>query len=515
MFNFNKASMIGLYGQQKLPTQKLYIPSNLTVSYLIIGGGGGGAHSGGGAGGVLQGTTTLTSGIYNIIVGSGGAGSISTSTYGGQGGNTIFNNLTAYGGGAGSSWGYVPSNGGSGSGASTRDIDDHGIAGGSGVVGQGQHGGGTQQINSGTLASGGGGGAGGNGSDGNDGSGQGGDGGIGITSDITGFSTDYAGGGGGAGDLVDTYGRAPYDGGGNASYGGGFGGAVGFNPDNDYGNAQPNTGGGGGGAKTRPSGNGADGIVVISYPGTTPKATGGDLQYTIGGNYIHVFENTGLTNPLAYWKLDETSGTRYDSKGSNNLTAHLSGGFNLSYNTGGIIGNCLSMGIPGNGVSDYLQTSSTIDFSKDYTISVWAKRTGTVDDYCIIFDGNSTPQLFFGPSSQPGLYWVPNNSYIYIDTSNPAYPANDVWYHYVCIAKSNYIYLYINGTQVAANNVNGLWGSTYFYVGAENVKYPFQGLIDEIGIWQRVLSIEEIQYLYNSGAARNYPFQHTTALTVL
>lgn len=108
----------------------LTVSSGGEVTYLIVGGGGGAGSSGsklgpsqsynptvnlgggGGAGGVLTGTTTLSDTSYPISVGSGGAaGPVyklpTTNPYmnrgfaGSQGGDSIFNSLTAYGGGGG------------------------------------------------------------------------------------------------------------------------------------------------------------------------------------------------------------------------------------------------------------------------------------------------------------------------------------------------------------------------------------------------------------------------------
>ena len=77
-----------------------------SISALIIGGGGGGASAGGGggAGGLIYNTniSVVPGTVYPIIVGSGGSpGSSGTFNNGARGGNTIFNNLTALGGGYG------------------------------------------------------------------------------------------------------------------------------------------------------------------------------------------------------------------------------------------------------------------------------------------------------------------------------------------------------------------------------------------------------------------------------
>lgn len=68
---------------------------------------------------------------------------------------------------------------------------------------------------------------------------------------------------------------------------------------------------------------------------------------------------------------------------------------------------------------------------------------------------------------------------------------------------------YRNGTTVATAT-----GSTLFRNGGGNVCIGHQeeagagmnGRIDEVGIWQRALSADEIALLYNGGAGRSYPF---------
>ena len=176
-----------------------------SVEYLLVGGGGGGGTrhgGGGGGGGVLTGTTSLTVGDAEIVVGTGGTG-MSQATLSGagsdgaDGGDTTAFGLTADGGGRGGGTRHGPSDGGSGGGS-----DDSGTSAGAATSGQGSAGGdGVSGSSEGGYAGGGGGGAGGAGGDasgGGDDDGDAGDGGAGTASTITGTSIVYAGGGGGA-----------------------------------------------------------------------------------------------------------------------------------------------------------------------------------------------------------------------------------------------------------------------------------------------------------------------------
>jgi hypothetical protein len=264
-----------------------------SVQYLIIAGGGGGGPGyqagGGGAGGVLQSTslTLVSSSTYTVVVGAGGAGGNNgginpSSVKGSNGSNSSLTggaiSLTSIGGGGGASYnnGTTAGNGlagGSGGGAGATNASE---SGGSGTPGQGYAGGGA----SGYLApycGGGGGGAGAVGSIGG-GSNLIGDGGIGITSSITGVSTNYAGGGGGGSYQTGTSIRVANRTGTNSGsaqpgtggqYGGGYG-ALGVSPITAATAGTPNTGGGGGGGAlstfSDPGAAGGSGIVVIRFP---------------------------------------------------------------------------------------------------------------------------------------------------------------------------------------------------------------------------------------------------------
>lgn len=133
-------------------TQVASNPSSAELDYLIIAGGAsGGANSGsgGGAGGrlYLENYTGITStGDITVTVGAGGAGMSWGAPYGrgNNGANSVFNSITATGGGAGSgNYGSDPysyqggNDGGSGGGGGGEGIDGQGYDGGTGTNGQG------------------------------------------------------------------------------------------------------------------------------------------------------------------------------------------------------------------------------------------------------------------------------------------------------------------------------------------------------------------------------------------
>ena len=236
------------------------------VNVLVVGGGGGGSQTGGGGGGVvIHQNRPIGIGTYNVTVGAGGLGRTS-SVEQTSGFNSYFDNIVAFGGGAGSATNNTPGGiGGSGGGAG-RD------RGGPGLGIQTNTGGGIGYGNNGGNASqtgwGGGGGGGGAGAVGGNGGGTGsssqevpGTGGDGIYFGNV-FTNNYGENGyfaGGAGMDTQSNGAVSLGGLGGAGDGGGDAARQ----------AMPNTGGGGGG-KAGPagtvSGNGGSGIVLVGYP---------------------------------------------------------------------------------------------------------------------------------------------------------------------------------------------------------------------------------------------------------
>jgi hypothetical protein len=242
------------------------------VGYMLqAGGGGGGAnYAGGGGGGGLRSTVSATgrggsleteipvlSGSYLLTVGAGGVWGGGYS--GSYGGNSVFGDIIALGGGGGRN-GSGSTRGINGCGAGGSN--DNGWAGHFGTLGQGYDGGVGNSSFTPTLSGGGGGGTGGNGGSGVNGSPTVG-GGEGSPTTVT--FTGYGGVSYGAGGQGSVYasGTMGYSRGANTGHGGGSG----SNFTNWIG------------------GNGGSGIVLIRYADSLPDlaAIGAGLTKDGGG----------------------------------------------------------------------------------------------------------------------------------------------------------------------------------------------------------------------------------------
>ena len=282
---------------------------SLTCDVLVVAGGGGGSSwplgAGGGAGGLVY-TNLNVTGTNLIAVGAGGVGGCGVYSLGGNGSNSVFGSITAYGGGHGACYGHAAGSGGSGGGGAWF------AAPGDAANGQGNAGGvGVQSYQESDRGQGGGGGAGAVGGEGV--IGQAGAGGVGLEYDISGTETYYAGGGGGSGEAPAVDGQGGLGGGGKGSNDGGD-------------NGLPFSGGGGGGSErdgTTQAGAGGSGIVIVRYPLspgiiTNTPTYDADGNLTNDGNFAYAWN--GENRLVAAEPLVPSNGTRrveyaYDYQG--------------------------------------------------------------------------------------------------------------------------------------------------------------------------------------------------------
>ena len=229
---------------------------------------------------------------------------------------------------------------------------------------------------------------------------------------------------------------------------------------------------------------------------------------SVESGLTEVLVNDGILNGLVgWWKFDETNGTvAYDSSGNGN-DGNLTNGPTW---TDGKIGGSLSF----DGVDDRVALpNSALNGLTNLTLNLWTKlNSGSQDHFFIsgasssqhnhflfgltntneihIWDGNSKKNGHSYPPSNWDGKWINitlirkidgSGSQIFIDSINvnsTAYSASSL-----SIADEG---LWVGADQ---DSVNGGWQSTQF----------LDGLIDEVRIYDRALSADEVQALYNLG----------------
>ena len=211
--------------------------------------------------------------------------------------------------------------------------------------------------------------------------------------------------------------------------------------------------------------------------------------------------------PLAYLKLDESSGTTaYDSSPNGNHGA-LSGD---PLWTTGQFGNALDL----DGVDDHVTLpAGVVAGVRDFTIAGWVKLD-SVDNWSRVFDfgtGTST-YMFLSPSngatrklrfaistgSGPGEQII----------EGPSALPSGVWIHFAVSLSGQTGTLYVNGSAVGTNNSMSLTPAslgttTNNYLGKSQYADPYlNGRFDEFVIHDRALADAEIAALANPGTPR-------------
>ncbi len=214
-----------------------------------------------------------------------------------------------------------------------------------------------------------------------------------------------------------------------------------------------------------------------------------------------------IDNNVAYWKFEEASGNFLDEVASLDLT-----NFGVDYQATGIIDYCGDWEL---GNTDYASagSSSVISIAGDMSISFWIKPESHTSTAWIIADWITSYRNYLIYLETDGkLVFVNGNGLSSQDTVIQSTTAMDdgTWYHVVLVrdAGNNLGYIYVNTSSTSGTiNYNGGTTSTDINIGASSVPSShYDGLIDEIGVWDRVLSPAEVAELYNSGSGLTYPF---------
>ena len=218
-----------------------------------------------------------------------------------------------------------------------------------------------------------------------------------------------------------------------------------------------------------------------------------------------------LSGIQSYWNLDAANPPAVDSTGLASLT-----NYNITYNQTGIINKCYYYNGSGGSYTG-LVYNAAYNFTNAMTLSFWmnTSTSGTFMD------------LITNWSSGDGTGWIvykDTDDNVYYEVHDPAQsPANSAaisgssqatgsWFHIVATFDGSNPRIYINN--VIGSVVGTTWSHNIVYTtnnrftfGANNVPANYYtGYLDEIGVWNRVLTSGEISTLYNSGAGKTYPF---------
>jgi len=238
-------------------------------------------------------------------------------------------------------------------------------------------------------------------------------------------------------------------------------------------------------------------ITILTLIGTVGALNG----WFGGGGKIP--EDTFTRGLVAYWSFDEGSGNiAYDASGNGNHGTLTNG----PKWTQGKIGGALSF----DGVDDYVEVphSSSLMPISSISISFWMKKLkdplrGWVG---LFYKRGSENSGYNGYSvllqTDGSIRWeFPGVANAVVDSS---VLANNTWYYIVAVYDGSSMKIFINGSLNNSRAVSGNIIPTVANLIIGTRDAYFNGLIDEVRIYNRALSPEEIRFHYSRGGPVAY-----------
>jgi len=213
---------------------------------------------------------------------------------------------------------------------------------------------------------------------------------------------------------------------------------------------------------------------------------------------------------VAYWSFDDINNIGYDDSGN----GHNGDVHGATYTSSGVING----GLLFDGINDYVEVLNNEDFAfysdDDFTINFWRKDLDNdASEYIACMHDHNAGQ-YSGWSIHNALYpgsdWGKGIGFFITEDSNSGLPIStevDNDWHFVTIRKSgNEIILYVDAEEKASGTIESpYYEETHFLFGVQinDGVFPqitfFNGIMDEIRIYNSALSDSEIQQLYELG----------------
>ncbi|MHC4498061.1 MAG: LamG-like jellyroll fold domain-containing protein [Planctomycetota bacterium] len=220
-------------------------------------------------------------------------------------------------------------------------------------------------------------------------------------------------------------------------------------------------------------------------------------------------------NMVSWWYLDESSGTRYDGSSNNNdltdnntVTAYST--TNQSVKEGAAAASFDRTNSETLTITDASQTG--LDITGNLTLVAWIRLASVAADRGIIAktDGTSDKAYYLYLNAGPPAALrakVSNDGSSQVTVQGGTTLVTNTWYHVALVYNGTDLRLYLNGSLDENGALNPLSyssginnSSTAFAIGSQsNLGEYFDGQIDEVAVFDRDLSADEIQEIYEKG----------------
>lgn len=245
-------------------------------------------------------------------------------------------------------------------------------------------------------------------------------------------------------------------------------------------------------------------------------------------NYLSVVAESGGSTPstlldglLGYWKLDETSGsTAYDSVGSNNATL----GAGSSFVSSGKINYGIENTSTTTGYLVIPQATLMNKLTDEFTLSLWIKfdtlatdRGDDIDIFSSLSSGNTAIEILLAGSTNRIVAYIRSSGGSWHTTKGPIISDTTNWMHFVYMVKGQGVnpVIFINNVDVTSSssalgfdipNIDYAGGSFISNLNTWGSNHAIDGRFDELAMWDRFLTGDELAELYNLSNGNQYPF---------
>lgn len=218
------------------------------------------------------------------------------------------------------------------------------------------------------------------------------------------------------------------------------------------------------------------------------------IGFLIGFVLTHSLVNAALVdNITTYYKMDTNSGsTLVDSVSSNDGT--ISGAL---WTAGKI-----NSGLFFDGINDQVTTYTTAQ-EDPFTWNVWVNKNTSTGVRLAMAQDTGGPDNAIGVSGNNVFFRVRGGTAY----TGMALPLGEWVMMTLTYDGSGNARAYVNGSLVASVTVGAQTGNHLIYIGSRNVDNFWVGNLDEVGIWTRALTADEISDLYNNNEGLQYPFE--------
>jgi hypothetical protein len=235
--------------------------------------------------------------------------------------------------------------------------------------------------------------------------------------------------------------------------------------------------------------------MIRVIPDAIGRLGRGGLQ-VVGGGVAADSLTVGL---LAYYKLDEASGNALDVLGNYPLTQ--------AANPLGVVGKIGNARQFLSASTQYLRNTSLVLPDTDWTISAWV-NIATLTNFAAVINkwsaANKGQMAAYIDTNQITFAIYSDSAIIGSAARHSTFGnlSTGTWYHMILERQktAGIIRIGINLTFNQAN-ADGVIGTTGIFALAAkyyNETGPLNGIIDEVGIWTRLLTTDELARLYNN-----------------